>query len=587
MSNLPINLLIHFKAGLLASICISSPDFSFAGTADTGYTEHQYFIFFKDKKFSYSKEAGVASHFSAASIERRKRQNIAFDEYDEPVSDMYLDNMRKDGVNIRYVSRWLNGALVGVREKEIANRQKLRFYVEKVVYVGEIKRNPGLSENEKLNDDFEKLKISKPYKDIYGDSRYQNEMLGTVILHQKGYTGKGVNIAVLDAGFFKANRLPAFDKAFNDGRIKFSYDFVDDEKDVYDDDDHGLHVLSCMAAYSPGKMIGTAPDANYFLFRTEIAATESLLEEINWVIAAEMADSLGIDIINSSLGYTTFDDKRMDHTHADLDGKSTFISKGASIAASRGILVVNAAGNDGNDKWRKIGVPADVETVLSVGAVDEFGIIAPFSSAGPTATGKIKPDVCALGYLTTVASSYGTFYPGNGTSYAAPLLCGGIACLYQASKNVSPQKMLYAVQKSGDKCLSPDSLYGYGVPNLNLGFVFAGISPVFDYRNKALVASLPDTTNGLLRIDAFGKDDDWCLIEVYRKKKFLLFFSREKRLYSETKKYDNEGFATGIYTFNKPSHRGTYKAVVYSKSKSGNKEKLASGYFYNLPAILH
>lgn len=548
----------------------------YSASKDSTYNEYQYLILFKDKRFNYIDNKSVSLYLGAEALARRKRLNIAIDSLDYPVSSLYIDNIVKEGVKVRYPTKWLNGVVVGVTDKEMANRQKLKFYVEKVVYLGIIERVVIKKEELTAEDNAPILGESFALKMVinkgYGESFVQNQMINTIKLHEMGLTGKGVNVALFDAGFFKADKLSTFDHLFKNDKIKYTLDLVDDEADVFDDDDHGLHVFSCMAAYTPNKMIGTSPDANYYLFRTEMGAKEYLIEELNWIRAAEMADSMGIDIINSSLGYTTFDDVSMNHKHSDLDGKTAYISIGAAAAASRGMLVVNSAGNDGNDKWKKIGVPADVPTILSIGAVGSDLKIAPFSSFGPNANGIIKPDVCALGFYTTVASSYGSFYPGNGTSYSSPILCGGIACLYQSSKMVSPEKMINAVKMSSHRFNHPDSSYGYGVPDLYLALTIAGINPTFDYSLAGLVYPISDTLFGNLAMHVYGNGDKNCQVNVYKKKKFLFLFKYNKKVYNTTLDYREDKFAGFQFDLNKVMNRGKLEVIVSSSNNEGKRE---------------
>jgi hypothetical protein len=331
-------------------------------------------------------------------------------------------------------------------------------------------------------------------------------------------------------------------------------------------------------------MIGTAPDADYYLFRTEMGATEYLIEELNWVRAAELADSLGVDIINSSLGYTTFDDKRMNHTREEMDGKSSFVSRAAAIAVSRGIFVVNSAGNDGDESWKIIGAPADVENVLCVGSVDIEGNLSTFSSIGPTADHRLKPDVCAMGGFTTIASTYGTFYPGNGTSYAAPVLCGVVACLIQTNKNFKPEKYLAHIRNSGDRVNRPDSNYGYGIPDFYLAYTISGNNKKFDYTQPAMVYTVKDTINANLVIDLYGANFQKADLNIYRIKKFL-FFKWTKSVAKETLNFRSDKFLKATYHLNKPSQKG----ILYLKIKATNPTSGKGSYevvnkkFFNKP----
>jgi hypothetical protein len=567
--------------------------------ADEVETEYYYLILFKDKKLNYRYHEDASVFLSPKALERRKRMGIAIDSFDLPVSPVYLDNLDSEKVTIRYLTRWLNGAVIMVREPEDANILKLKFFVEKVVYLGkaEISSIKGKSLNDEIPplsfeekqavmvNDESQIKFDNEVNKGYGEAYNQMAQLNGDKLHELGLTAKGVSIAVFDAGFFKADRLSTFHKLFDENRVKFTWDLVDMEKNVYDDDDHGLHVLSCLAAYTPNRMIGTAPDADYYLFRTEIGVSEYLIEELNWVRAAEMADSLGVDIINSSLGYSTFDDKRMNHTKEEMDGKSSYVSKAAAIAVSRGIFVGNSAGNDGDELWKIIGAPADVENVLCVGSVDIKGNLSSFSSVGPTADHRLKPDVCAMGGFTTIASTFGTFYQGNGTSYAAPVLCGVVACLIQTNRNIRPEKFLAYIRNSGDRVNKPDSNYGYGIPDMFLAYTISGGNGKFDYTHPAMVYAINDTIDANLVIDLYGAGFQKAEMNIYRIKNFL-FFKWSKSVAKETHDFRNDKFLKAICHLNKPSQKG----VLYIKIKATNPIAGKGGYevvnkkFYNKPA---
>jgi len=238
----------------------------------------------------------------------------------------------------------------------------------------------------------------------------------------------------------------------------------------YTGDSHGTSVLSAMAGFVNGQLVGTAPDANYYLFITEDSAIEIPLEESLWVEAAERADSLGVDIINTSLGYSTFDDARYNYTYADMNGKTAFITRGADIAFSRGMIIVNSAGNSGSDTWHYITAPADGFDVLTIGAVDENEIIMVFSSFGPTADGRIKPDANAKGGSTTIINGSGVVSTGSGTSFASPVICGVIACFWQAYPNKTNTEIVQIIRESGHLFTSPTDQEGYGIPDFQNAF---------------------------------------------------------------------------------------------------------------------
>lgn len=427
-------------------------------------------VVFKDK--TNSKQKNTLPALSPISIEKKIKRNIPIDERDYPVTQSYLEELQSKGYTIVATSRWFNAASVKIQENsDIENLKRLPF-VKEIQPVKKHFRKKVEEENTSFRKfgSIEPLAFSKCNDGLrntfdYGPSLNQIEMLSGTYLHAQGFTGSGITIAVLDAGFKDVDILNAFDSLRNDNRILGTWDFVSGNDSVYEDNGHGTMVLSCMAAILPGELIGTAPHASYWLLRTEDANAEYIQEEDFWVMAAELADSVGADIINSSLGYTTFDNPSDNHTYASLDGNTTSITKGADIAASKGILVINSAGNSGSSSWLYIGAPADGDSVLAIGAVDANGQRATFSSVGPSADGRIKPNVMAQGQSTVVASLSGGIQIGNGTSFSAPVLAGLAACLWQTKTNASNMEIFKSIEKSAHQYNNPDSLMGYGIPN--------------------------------------------------------------------------------------------------------------------------
>jgi hypothetical protein len=291
----------------------------------------------------------------------------------------------------------------------------------------------------------------------------------------------------MDGGFTAADVLPFFDSVANDGRLMVARDFVERDNYVYEAATHGTSVLSAMAANVPGYLVGGAPDAAYFLFRTEDTGGEFPIEECNWVAAAEYADSMGIDIINASLGYTSFNDAALSHSFEVLNGRTAIGSRGASIAVQKGMVVCNSAGNSGDEPWKHIGVPADAPGVIAVGALDYDGTRASFSSFGPTSDGRIKPDLCAPGLQVVVAGSK-DFELGmsSGTSLASPMLTGGIAALWSAFPEKTAAEIVDAVYASADQYDRPDVARGYGLPDLSKAWgTLAGFVHDGDFINNA------------------------------------------------------------------------------------------------------
>jgi hypothetical protein len=330
---------------------------------------------------------------------------------------------------------------------------------------------------------------------IYGEAQTQIKIMNGIKLHDMGFKGEGMVIAILDAGFSNVNTMPQFDSLFKNNQILGTRDLVEFDGDVYKDDSHGMNVLSCMGANIPGVIVGTAPKASYWLIRTEDGATEFPVEEANWVIGAEYADSVGADVLNSSLGYTGFegDFKRK---YSILDGKTSIATLGADIAASKGIIICTSAGNSGESKeWKYIGAPADANNVLSVGGVNKSKDRSTFSSYGPTADGRIKPTVSAVATNSIVAEGDGAG-TSNGTSFASPILCGMVACLWQANPTKTYAEVMDAIIKSGSHYTKPDNSFGYGVPDFHYANLLLGNVSTFNTEQDQLISPvISDFTN--------------------------------------------------------------------------------------------
>lgn len=444
---------------------------------------YKYWVGFKDKAENPYSIERAKDFLSVTSLQRKQRLGVCLDETDLPVSPQYVEKLTAiEGVMLRYTSRWMNGAVIYLSDSNIIRSARELPFVKEVTLIGfdrlSAQMDVGFKVAEAMALIDENARKGKkesdtltyvPYtKEFYGRAYQQIAMCNGDKLHQKGFTGSKVKIAVLDAGFNNYHILPAFKPVLRSEQFLGVYDFVQLNDTVFEDDDHGTNVLSCMAAYKPGKIVGTAPLASYLLLRCEDAPTEYLVEEYNWLAAAEYADSVGVDIITSSLGYTTFDDKRTSHTKNDLDGKTAVISIAAGMAASKGIMVVNSAGNEGDGLWKYIGVPADADNIFTIGAVDAKGEYAEFSSIGLAKDKHIKPTLATMGEMTMVMSPYGATYPSNGTSFSAPVFTGMLACLYQANPTKTPQQIMQALIMSGSQYAYPDVYRGYGIPDFNL-----------------------------------------------------------------------------------------------------------------------
>ncbi|HEX8548792.1 MAG TPA: S8 family serine peptidase [Cytophagaceae bacterium] len=419
-----------------------------------GAQEREFFITFTDKKNSKYSSDRPEEFLSYKSIERRRKQRIPLTEADLPVSSAYCDSLARRNIKIIYTSRWLNGALVSSDSSTIS---KLSF--RGLDNIANKSRRVG--GHSFLTDGA----TTDSEDTLYGDSYAQVSMLSGHLMHKHGFEGQGRLIAIIDGGFLKLDKLSHFDNLTKTGKIIATKDFVDREDDVYDDSEHGTLVLSVLGGYTKGELIGMAYNANYLLLRSESTNYESIFEEIYWSIAAEYADSAGADIINSSLGYNTFDDPKEDHKYEQLNGKTTIITRAAEQAANVGMLVVTSQGNDGNRPWKYLVAPADAPSVLAVGAVDVDKEVAGFSSVGPTADGRYKPDVAAMGDNLKIAFSNNTFGFGSGTSFSAPMIAGLAAGIWQSMPGLTAKQLRESIKRSGSQYHAPDYRSGFGIPN--------------------------------------------------------------------------------------------------------------------------
>ncbi|PWJ43657.1 S8 family serine peptidase [Sediminitomix flava] len=406
-------------------------------------------ILLKDKTSSNYSIDTPSEYLSEKSIQRRKKQNIPINETDLPVSNYYVEEIKETGVEIDYTSKWLNAVLVKGNDEQIELIRNLDF-------VGNI-----ASLTSKANDYFQSPnELEFNGSNSVTTTELQNKLLGIPQMHQDGFKGEGINIAVFDAGFIHRD----WNSYFGHININDEYNFVGKNTDINLYHHHGYSVLSTIASYNKNEMIGTAYNANFSLYITEDVSNETRLEELYWLFAAERADSAGVDIINSSLGYFTFDNSSEDYFQDELNGKTSWISLAANFASTKGMLVVTSAGNEGNKNWEKIIFPADSPFVLSVGAIKSDMDLAAFSSIGPTADNRIKPDVVALGQLATVLSSSSNPVLSNGTSYSAPQIAGLAAGLWQRQPELTNLELIELIKSLGNNKHTPNNSYGWGLP---------------------------------------------------------------------------------------------------------------------------
>ncbi len=434
--------------------------FIFAASAKAQVSENRYLVFFTDKDNTPYSISQPLEFLSQKAINRRNNQNIAIDVRDLPVDPAYIQAVQDLGdVQILYPLKWLNAILIETTDPNVL--QALpglpgfdRLEVSKILY-GEIEPTSKLGHIPKSEAE-------------YGPSLNQIDMLNGLQLHTDGFRGEGMLIATLDAGFNLAQNAAVLDSLFADNRIVGMRNFVDNNNDVFQRSNHGTYVLSTMAGLQIDSLIGTAPKASYFLGITEDSYIERRIEEAFWEIGAEYADSMGVDIINTSLGYTTFDVIDNNYTYSDMDGNTALITRASDIAASRGMLIVNSAGNSGSNSWYYISAPADGDSVLAIGAAKPDGEAANFSSRGPSFDGRVKPNVMAQGQGTIITDLGDGIKTGNGTSFASPVLAGMAACLWQAQPEATAWQVFQAIEQSASLFEMPNDSMGYGIPDFEI-----------------------------------------------------------------------------------------------------------------------
>lgn len=467
-----------------------------------------YYVQFTDKNNSPYSIDNPSAFLTQRALERRERQQIPVVENDIPVNSNYLAGVASTGANLLFQTRWLNGVTIETTNPDVLDAINALPYVQQVRSLEEQPLRQLIKEKDFFANELivpgqmpEMKTVTGVNEFNYGSGFGQISQINGIQLHNDGYKGQGMVIAVLDAGFIEVPTHIAFDSLWAQNRILGTKDFVEPGGDVYTQSYHGTAVLSTIGSNVAGQLVGTAPWASFWLLRPEYVFSENLIEEYNWVSAAEFADSVGADVINSSLGYITFDMPQHNHTYEDMNGVTCVVTIGADIASTKGILVVNSAGNSGsNISFPYIGAPADGFDVFSIGAVDAGGNRAPFSSIGPTFDGRLKPDVMANGFGTALASSGNTFGNGSGTSFSSPIIAGMSACLWQANPEMTNMQIKEAVKMSADRANNPDVFFGFGIPDYMLA---NSLLTTLDQQvsvNKSLISVFPNPSSDRINL---------------------------------------------------------------------------------------
>lgn len=398
---------------------------------------------------------------SARSLERRAKQNIPLSFSDLPINRSYVELVESKGLPIKGKSKWFNTLLVQVSNASEYEWLSAQSFVDEIKLV-------------RSDQFFQESKISASKFDLedqlfdYGSATGQIEMLNGEYLHFNGYTGKDMIIAIMDSGFSNADNMPAFKAIYDSNRLIDWRNFVLHNDSVFVTSTHGTRVFSVIAGVlhtDSTDYTGTAPGAKFCLYNTEESGSETPIEMFNWLMAAERADSVGADVLSTSLGYTEFDDPEDNYTYADMDGNTTIITVAADMAAEKGMLVVNSAGNSGNNPWLHIVAPSDGDSVLAVGAINSEMALADFSSLGPSSDGRVKPDVVAVGRGTALVNVDNNIAFQDGTSFSCPIISGLATCLWQAAPDKTNMEVMQAIRESAHQYTTPDDEMGYGIPD--------------------------------------------------------------------------------------------------------------------------
>lgn len=482
----------------------------------------KYWVQFTDKNNSPYSIGNPEAYLSERAIQRRLDYNIAIDNYDIPVNPSYIQAVAEKGATILNPSKWLNGVSVETSNPAVIQSIESLPFVQKVRVLEDDTIKHQIKEKMFLSDISLNESDNIDYRSHYGSAFPQINQLNGIDLHDMGYQGQGMLIGVCDSGYDYVDIHEVFADMYDNGRLLGTRDFVYKNGIVYTESSHGTSCLSLMAGNIPNKYVGTAPMASYFLCRTENVNSENVIEEYNWVSAAELLDSLGVDIISTSLAYVTFDDTQWNHVYEDLDGETCVITIGSEIACAKGILCVASAGNDGANEFPYISAPADGENVLTIGAVGADGQRAYFSSIGPTYDGRIKPDVMAHGYGVTVASpGEGAYYDGSGTSFSCPVLAGMAACLWQANKHLPASAIRDALRQNANNSSTPNNEYGYGIPDFKAALEMLSTEENDCFVINSLVSVFPNPSNGNAEIEL--KADCDVNVKVYNQIGMLLY----------------------------------------------------------------
>lgn len=445
-----------------------------------GQTEDAW-IYFADKPNASTFFSNPLSALTQRSLDRRTTQGIALDVKDAPLHQPYVDQITNTaGITVLAKSKWLNMLHVQGTQATIASLGNLSF-VTRIQYANHSLNPGGRMAKKEVRSARTNKWMDTQENFTYGNSATQVQMLNCHILHQQSHTGEGKIVAIMDAGFPAVNTALPFKRLRDNGLILGGYDFVNNSTNFYTGNSHGTNVLSTMGGFATN-LVGTAPDAQYYLFITENAATETPLEETNWIEAAEEADRLGVDVINTSLGYFDYDNSNYSYSYSHMNGTVSVMARAVDVAFSRGMICVTSAGNSGGSAEPHIATPADAALNVTVGSVTSGELKSGFSSIGPSADGRIKPDLMAMGTAAVVSNTAGTITTSNGTSFSSPILAGAITSFWSAFPTKKNTEIVQLVRSSADRYAAPNNNFGYGIPDFQAALNTALSSDEFESR---------------------------------------------------------------------------------------------------------
>ena len=515
------------------------------------------FLEAKDPAVVSAALANPITILTQAALDRKNAQGIAIDERDVPLNEVQKAAIdAATGITVLAKSKWMNAVYVRGTETNINNLLNLDFVTD-IEFADPSLNKAGRGQFTQDKFEIENQTASRPVYN-YGSAANQTEMLNVDYLHENDYTGDGIIVAYMDNGYPNVLNNPAYATLRNEGRLLGYYDFVARVESPDGTGSHGASTFSDAAAFLTNQFVGTAPDASYYLFVTEDDNSETPAEEAYWVEALERADSLGVYVTNTSLGYQDFDNSAYDHQYPDLDGQTTIGARGANHAFDKGMINVTSAGNDGFG-FGHVATPGDAPGAFTIGAVDGNGNYAGFSSYGPNFAGVIKPDVMAQGEDAAVVTQNGNVSFANGTSFSSPITAGAVVSLWQAVPNLKNDVVMQAIRESASLYNNPTNQMGYGIPNFGEALDALLLLSTEEHMQENYFALYPNPVSTVINI-SFPKSADNAEFALYN---VLGERILQTKISTMKNSIDVSGLSSGMYIASITSNNKTtsYKII--------------------------